>query len=271
MFDAPDPPVQPLMQSDGFAAALRLLGRPPVTLPCGLIVLRRSLAGLPVAMLPRAAPPPDLNAQLAAAGLGRVPLILSPEVPCDLPRALRIAAPRWIGVLPLAGGARARRARMHPKWRNQWRRARDAGIEVTHATLPADLSHPLFEAEQRQRAARGYDGWPLALTCAFAAAAPDQTRLFSARRGGEVIARMLFLCHGGGATYHLGQTTETGRRYHAHNLLLALACDWLEDRGHTILDLGPLDARTPELNRFKLRSGARGRPTGGSWLRWCPI
>ncbi|QFT59748.1 hypothetical protein FIU94_13020 [Sulfitobacter sp. THAF37] len=265
------PMSQPLMQYPAFAAALQLMGLPPVILPGGLMVLRRSVAGVPIAMLPRAVPPPDLSRQLAAAGLGRLPLILSPEVPCKMPRALRLAGSRMMAVLPLDRSAADRRTRMHPKWRNRWRRAQDAGLEVTDAPLPPDLSHPLLRAEQGQRAERGYDGWPLALTCAFAAAAPDRTRVFSARHKGQPIARMLFLRHGNGATYHIGQTTDAGRRHHAHNLLLDAACDWLAAQGCQTLDLGPLDPRTPGLNRFKLRSGAQARPTGGTWLRWRPF
>lgn len=271
MFDAADLPHHPLMQDPAFAAALRLVGQQPVILPGGLMVLQRRICGLPLAMLPRAAPPPDLPDQLRSAGLHRSPLILSPEVPCALPRALRLAPPQQMAILPLGADRATRLARLHPKWRNQWRRAMAASLRITHSPLPADPHHPLLLAEHAQRQKRGYAGWPIPLTCAFAAATPDQTRLFTAMHKGRPIAQMLFLLHGAQASYHIGHTTPEGRADHAHNLLLMAACDWLSDHGYHSLDLGLLAPRTPHLNRFKLRSGAIPRLTGGTWLRWHPL
>lgn len=271
MFDATAAPCHALMQDPAFAAALRLLGQRPVILPGGLMVLHRRIAGLPVSMLPRAAPPADLSDRLRAVGLHRCPLILSPDAPAALPRAIQLQSPRHSALLDLAPPRDARLARLHPKWRNQWRRALDGGLRVSHSALRADPQHPLLRAEDAQRKRRGYGGWPAALTCAFATAAPDQTRLFTAKRRGHVVARMLFLSHGARATYHMGHTTQAGRACHAHNLLLMAAGDWLADRGHISLDLGLLDPRTPGLDRFKLRSGATARPTGGTWLHWHPL
>lgn len=271
MFDAPTLPLRPLMQDPAFAAALSLLGRPPVILPGGSMILRRRLLGLPFAMLPRAMPPPDLTDQLEAAGLGRVPLILSPHSPCPSAPALRLLGPQQMALLDLSTTRDRRIAGLHPKWRNQWRRAMDTDLHLSHGPLPPDPTHPLLVAETRQRQQRRYAGWPIALTCAFAAAAPDQTRLFIARQKGRVVAQMLFLRHGTDATYHIGNTTSDGRAVHAHNLLLMVACDWLAARGHLNLDLGLLHRRTPQLNRFKLRCGAQARPTGGTWLRWRPF
>ncbi|OAN75424.1 hypothetical protein A8B82_16590 [Sulfitobacter sp. EhC04] len=271
MRDTAPPTDTPLMQDPSFAAALRLCGASPVILPGGLMILHRRILGLPVNMLPRTVPPDDLFEQLAAADLHRHPLILSPEVPCHLPRALRLMAAQRRAVLDLCPDPGQRIARLHPKWRNQWRKAGRAGLHLSHAPMPADPSHPLLLAEARQRAQRGYAGWPLPLTRAFAAVAPAQTRLFTARHGRRVVAQMLFLRHGAGATYHIGHTSAEGRRCHAHNLLLITACDWLAAKGHLTLDLGLLHRRTAGLNRFKQRSGARAQPTGGTWLCWHPL
>lgn len=95
MFDASPPSSDhPLMQDRAFAAALRLCGEDLITLPSGHMLLNRRIFGIPVLMLPRAAPPPDLIDQLETLGLQRRPLILSPEHPCKTPRAINVANPR---------------------------------------------------------------------------------------------------------------------------------------------------------------------------------
>ena len=260
-----------LLQDPAFARALRLCGQQPLHLPCGLMVLQRRIAGLRVVMLPRAAPPPDLMDQLAALGLRRCPVILSPEVPCPLPRCLRLARSRDIAVLPLAGSETERRHLLHPKWRNQLKRAEAAGLTVTHGPLPPDPEGAVLARETLQARARGYANWPAPLTAAFAAAAPAQTHLFRASHAGQPVAHMLFLTHGQTATYHLGHTSAEGRSCCAHNLLLWQAGLHLGQQGITHLHLGLLDRRTPGLDRFKLRSGAIRQPTGGTHLLWHPF
>lgn len=271
MFDAVASAPSSLMQDAAFASALRLCGQEPLHLPGGLLVLRRRLFGMPLAMLPRAAPPVDLAAQLRAAGLQAVPLILSPPAPCAMPPSVRLRGSQSCTVLDLTPSQPARRATLHVKWRNQLCRAEEAGLRVSHAPLPPDPNHPLLLAEAAQARARRYAAWPVALNIAFARAAPDQTRLFTARRGRKTVAHMLFLLHSSGATYHIGHICPEGKAANAHNLLLWQGANWLAERGHRQLDLGPLDARAPGLSRFKLRTGAQAQCTGGSWLYWQPL
>ena len=270
MFDAsPLPETHALQQDPAFLAALRACGQTPVELPGGLLVPRRRLAGIQLAMLPRALPPEDLTAQLAAVGLHRLPLILSPERPCRMPRALRICAPRPTTVIDLTPDETTRRALLHPKWRNQLCRAEDGPLHVAHGPFRPD--DPLLGLEAAQARDRGYASWPPPLTAAFARAAPHQTRLFTARLKGTPVAHMLFLTHGNRATYHIGHTTEAGRRENAHNLLLWRACSWLALHGHVSLDTGLMQPTVPGLDRFKLRAGAKPQMMGGTWLRWRPL
>ncbi len=271
MFDARPPDHTPLMQDPAFAAALRRSGQHPVVLRHGLMLLRRRLLGLPVLMLPRAVPPIDLDQHLRDHDLHRLPLVLSPERPCCLPPAMRLRGPQSLARLALQHDRHAARAMLHPKWRNQLRRAEAAGLHLSHGPMAPGIDHPLLKLETAQARARGYANWPAALTAAFAAAAPDQTRLFTARRRGRIIAQMLFLRHGSRASYHIGHITPDGKAGCAHNLLLWQASRWLAARGVDTLDLGLIDPRTPGLNRFKLRSGATATPTGGTWLRWRPL
>lgn len=271
MFDEASLPDHALMQDPAFAQALRHCGQEPRRLPCGQTLLFRRVLGLPLAMLPRAVPPSDLSAELAAIGLARTPVILSPDQPCRLPRALRLKAPRIRLVLSLEGDNADCRARLHPKWRSQLNQVEKRPVHVTQGHLTATAGNTLLEAEHRQARKRGYANWPGALTAAFAVAAPHQTHLFAAAYQGQTIAHMLFLAHGQQATYHIGHITSMGKKLGAHNLLLWRGARFLASRGHKSLDLGLLEPGNPGLNRFKLRTGAQEHITGGTWLYWRPF
>jgi len=268
MFDAaPSGPDLPLMQDPAFAAALRLCGEAPVTLPSGLLLLSRRILGVPVLMLPRVAPPADLAAQLTQAGVQRCPLILSPEIEAGVQGALQIAPPKPLLRIDLTPPRAERRARLHQNWRHQLGQAMRHNLRVRHSPLPAN--HSVLKLEAAQARARRYQNWPAALTAAFAQVAPAQTHLLTAKLRGYPVAFMLFLRHGARATYHIGHTTDEGRGVHAHNLLMWEAMEELAAQGVTFLDLGP--ATTPQIDRFKRRAGATEALTGGTWLRWRPL
>lgn len=272
MFDEPRTATyHPLMQDPAFARALVLYGQQPVTLPCGLTLLKRRLWAMPLLMLPRAAPPENLRNQLRALDLHHHPLILSPERPCTLPRSLRLLPPRERIVWDVSTDLRARRAALHPKWRNQLTKAEQTRLTITSRTLPTTPNHPVLVKEQEQCRSRGYRNWPAPLTAAFAATAPEQTRLFQARCEGKTLAHMLFLTHGSGATYHIGHITTQGKRLGAHNLLLWEAACQLAVQGVQSIDLGLINPHTRGLNRFKLRTGAQSQSTGGTHLIWRPL
>lgn len=270
MFDAaPAPADHSLMQDPAFAAALRLCGEEPVTLRSGLVLLSRRIGGIPVLMLPRAVPPPDLIAQLRQSGLHRRPLILSPETPIIVPRALRIAAPQQIWQLDLRLPPPLLRARLHQKWRHQLVQAERGPLRVLERPLAPD--HPLLALETAQARSRRYRNWPAPLTAAFAQAAPAQTHLFTALLRGHAVAHMLFLTHGSRATYHIGHATDAARAVQAHNLLFWQALMRFSRNGITCLDLGRSTPDAAGLDRFKSRTGARRVETAGSWLRWTPL
>ena len=86
MFDEPSGvAAHALMQDPAFAAALRRLGQHPLTLPCGLTLLSRRIAGMRILMLPRAVPPDDIAVQLRTLGMHRRPLLFSPPHPANCP------------------------------------------------------------------------------------------------------------------------------------------------------------------------------------------
>lgn len=271
MFDESRSPAHALMQNPAFARALRICGQHPRHLPGGLMVLHRRFAGVPVAMLPRAAPPKDLPDQLRAIGLHRTPLFLSPDRPVPLSRTRQLRSPRVAIIWEIPFDEDACRKALHPKWRNQLRRAEALGLTVSRSNLQPDPNGPLLRQAADDAKAGGFAQWPAALTAAFAACAPHQTHVFRAHLGGNDIAHMVFLSHGNAATYHIGQTSIVGRANSAHNLLLWHAARHFAQLEISELDLGLADAKTPGLDRFKLRTGARQRATGGTHLYWHPF
>jgi len=176
----------PLMQDPAFASALKAVGQSPLVLPSGLVILQRRFAGMRVAMLPRAQVPDDIADQLRAAGVRRVPLILSPEAPQRPPRALRLRAPVARAVIDLHTPPAERRRALHVKWRNQLAKAEGANLRIRVTPAPAQASHRIYRLETDQSKTRRYSHWPCALTAAFATLAPEQTHLFTATHLGHV-------------------------------------------------------------------------------------
>ncbi|MEY8839109.1 GNAT family N-acetyltransferase, partial [Cribrihabitans sp. XS_ASV171] len=181
MFDAtPDPP--PLVQSAEFEATLRSLGQRPRRLADGTLVLRRRVAGLPLALVSRARIDPNtLPWLLADAGLSRAMLLLNPETPVPLPGALPLVTPAHVAELDLTGDLHAR---LHQKWRNRLAHARRHSLHVAHGAMPDRADHWLLAADAAQGRARRYRGWPAALTLAYARATPGAARLFTAQHQG---------------------------------------------------------------------------------------
>ncbi len=285
MLDAESPgeKPRPLQQHSRFAAALTALGQKPLLLDRSdlckpqLLVLRRKISGaLPLAMVSRM-PVDDAASDLRtlAQTLGRSPVILSPDSPC--PQfgqlgAVPLMTPATVAEIDLSAPQEARRASLHQKWRNRLKQAERSRLRIARQNMPTDPDHWLLQADKAQRRVRGYRTWPAALTLAFARANPGHAKLFTAFDNRDPVAAMLFLAHAPGATYHVGFSTDRGRRLSAHNLILWTAANWLADKGCTRLELGLLDtANAPGLARFKLGSGASSRRLGGTWLLWSPL
>lgn len=260
-----------LMQDAAFASALRRCGETPVRLPGGDLLLHRWVCGIPLAMLPRKAPPADLAAQLGQRGLARMPVILSPDQPTDIRGAIRLAGARERAVLSLAPDDADARAALHVKWRNQLKRAENSALAVQFEPFNSQNGNRILRIETEQSKRRGYVNWPAALTQAFADSAPDQTHLATARLKDKAVAHMLFLTHGQHASYHIGHNSVQGRALNAHNLLLWQGARRLAALGFDTLDLGLIEKGAIGLNRFKLRTGASRIKTGGTWLYWRPF
>ncbi|MBL8561019.1 MAG: GNAT family N-acetyltransferase [Gemmobacter sp.] len=236
-------------------------------------------------MIPRDAPPlqqsPAYGQAMAALGarahaVGAVHLIERPglrliqRATLTLPEARRLArfpgatiltAPlHGPGLLPLVTARHhaewdlspppeALRAGLHGKWRNALRRGEALHLGQDDPRALADLL--AREAEQARH--RRYRSLP----AGFVAHWPGPRLLLHLRHKGGLEAAMLFLIHGGAATYHIGWTSAAGRARQAHRAMLWQAALHLRAAGVRRLDLGPVDSTNPGLARFKLGTGAR--------------
>ncbi|MEO0936787.1 MAG: GNAT family N-acetyltransferase [Pseudomonadota bacterium] len=266
MFDAlPDTALTPLQQSAEYAAALTLFGSPPLHVPGGPLVLVRRFGPVTLGMIPRGGAD-ALERLRAQPGWARRPVILSPDAPGHA-AGLPLISPAHVATLDLTIGASALRAGLKGKWRNRLVRAEALGLRIGRRALPDRTDQWLFRAEAAMQAARRYRTWPAALTLCYARVNPGKAVLFTATDKGHTVAAMLFLRHGHGATYHIGQTSAEGRARHAHTALMWAAIKWHAAHGVRQLELGTIDTESaPGLARFKRGTGARVRPLGGTWL-----
>ncbi|MGB0438783.1 MAG: GNAT family N-acetyltransferase [Paracoccaceae bacterium] len=184
---------------------------------------------------------------------------------------------RDLGLFPLMTGASLARvslgpvadmrARLHQKWRNRLVKGTHSGLQVRLSRLPPDPDHWLLRAEAQQQIQRKYRNLPAPLIAAFAAANPRDALICEALHNGTPVAGQVILRHGTMATYQVGVTTATGRRHHAHRILLWHAMQHLAEDGVDALELGIVDSQTaPGLARFKLGTGAQVVTLGGTWL-----
>lgn len=269
-----------LAQSAEFQRALTAQGQAPIILPelnNSLVTTRHFAAGFSLAMINRAPlPQPDqLLKALKANGLGRTPVILSPEQPSPaLARigALPLVSPSFVARLDLNKSPDQHKASLHQKWRNRLTRAQSHGLKISRQNLPPDARHWLFAADQLQQRQRAYRSWPTELTLAYAKENKGKAKLFQAFHGKDPVAAILILRHGLGATYHVAHATPMGKSLSAHNLLIWEAITWLASKGCQQLDLGLINTEeAPGLARFKLGTGARLSQLGGTWALWPPL
>jgi hypothetical protein len=167
------------------------------------------------------------------------------------------------------------RAGFESSWRNKLGKAEKSALVVQKAGLKPAQYRWLLDAENKQRAKRGYQGMPLAMTehwqeAKAAGAGGDRgagLAVFRADLGRDPAAGMLFLIHGKRATYHVGWTSEEGRNNAAHNLILWTAMKELRARGVTVLDLGGVNTQSGAgIARFKIETGGRVLERAGVYV-----
>ncbi|MBT8412026.1 MAG: GNAT family N-acetyltransferase, partial [Octadecabacter sp.] len=160
-----------------------------------------------------------------------------------------------------------RRRRMHPKWRNQLRKAESHRLRLRELVWDG-TPHWLTTQASAVARKRGFRTLPTALLACFAQINKGDALIFEAYAKGHPIAAILALRHGATATYQTGWTSAEGRALHAHNQLLDHAASRLAQLGHTTFDLGLVETDTaPALTHFKCGTGAAVRRLGGTWIR----
>ncbi len=255
----------PLQQHPHFAACLRANGRQVVETAHGHMLLRR-VGPLPVGLISRG------RAEMLDAPRPKgCTVLFTPDDPSDDSMRgagfWRLRAPVEVAEWDISHPTDKLAAQLRKTWRHGLEPAQDARLKLSITSMPPSGDHWLLIAEQRQARERGYRALPLWLTRAWATLHPKDATLIEARRGGELVAGMVFLRHGKTATYHISHATPLGKKLGAHRLMLWRAAAHFARKGVVRLDLGTLDrANAPGLAQFKLGTGAKARGLGGTWI-----
>lgn len=191
-------------------------------------------------------------------------------VPASLKGMHRVMTGYSTVVLDLAQDEKSLREGLHSKWRNQaLRQLRGPSLDIQFKSNMRDCRF-LLERELAQRATRNFHGLPTDFVPAFidGHARPEQGYFVAtAQHEGRVIAAMLFLLHGLGATYHMGWSDDEGRKLSAHNVMLWQAMLHLKKQGIARLDLGGINTHDlPGISRFKLATGGQVLTLAGTYF-----
>jgi serine/alanine adding enzyme len=142
--------------------------------------------------------------------------------------------------------------RMHRHHRRVVRKALAAGVEATATVAPESLEAfgTLYERTMDRREAAGFYYFPAAYWRALETDLREHVVLFEAGKD----AALLCLAAPPWLHYHLGASSEAGRRLGASTLLFLEAARWARELGYTRFHLGGglRGARDP-LYEFKLR------------------
>lgn len=161
------------------------------------------------------------------------------------------------------------RKQQNGKWRNRLVAAEKSDLVVEPVGSKPAQYRWLLETEEGQRSARGYRATPAQLVPAFVDAKKDRKSLLILRADldRERVAAMMFLIHGRSATYHMGWSSEVGRKLGAHNLIFWNALPELQARGVSRLDLGGVNTGSGAgIARFKIGTGGDVITCSGTWF-----
>ncbi|AGH99132.1 hypothetical protein A11S_2337 [Micavibrio aeruginosavorus EPB] len=151
----------------------------------------------------------------------------------------------------------ARRARLRKSWRNELTKAqKNTALHIDWATTPRTIDEAIA-GYHADRTLRGYPGPSVKMVRALARQffATNNLLVGAVRAHNETIAMVMLLIHGASATYQIGWTTDVGREYHAHHLLLWDSSVILKQRGIRDFDLGGISDDKDGLAIFKTGLG----------------
>ncbi|MAI88886.1 GNAT family N-acetyltransferase [Ponticaulis sp.] len=202
-------------------------------------------------------------------------ITLTPDAPIELKKYNRVMTGDATVRLDLTQDEETLRAALDGKWRNRLVAAEKSNLKFTSAGQKAGQYQWLLEEERKQRTKKGYHGLPPALVelwqddKARAKGADKRAglRIFRADFGKDAAGAMMFLTHGAMTTYHIGWSSDDGRKAGAHNLILWNAMLALKAEGYSVLDLGGVNtASGAGIARFKLGTGGEIVRRPGSFV-----
>lgn len=217
-----------------------------------------------IGLLKRSLPVPRLRAALISPDAPT-----SPELLAETQGLWRVMTGYSTVILDLTAPLEALRAGLDGKWRNRLAKAEsDAAFSArVEPSLPE--ARRLLERESQQRAERRFHGLPTDFVQAYIEACTSREQAFAvsyAQSRKETQAALLFLIHGNTATYHIGWSSDAGRKTNAHNLLMWRGIEYLRRIGVKRLDLGGVNTRAlPGITRFKLGTGGQVLTLAGSF------
>ena len=146
-------------------------------------------------------------------------------------------------------------AGMHLNHRRAVRKAQKAGVTVTSGEGVGGFV-PLYEATMRRAAASPFYFFPSSYWEALERAGVLR---FDAQRDGDLVASALCLASPPWLHYHLGASSDEGRRIGAMHELFLEAATWARARGYERFHLGGgVGGRDDSLHEFKRRFDAGG-------------
>lgn len=157
---------------------------------------------------------------------------------------------------------------MSGNWRNALRLAekREPSLVVTEGAADIAQDMALYDTFHKQKRFVGPSGSFVA-AIAEAGKATSDVLVLTADAGPDRIAGIVLIKHGRCATYYISWTSDKGRQYSAHNLLLWRGIQSLRNSGIRWLDLGGLNTGPGAgVARFKLGLGPDVFTLAGTFL-----
>lgn len=171
-------------------------------------------------------------------------------------------------MLDLSQPLSALRAGLHPYWRNRLSAAERSGLKLAVLSHDSAELPRILAEEQIQRQRKRFYALPLGFIDHYLEEGGTESALIlQASWQSRPVAVMLFLIHGGSATYQLGWSQAQGRALNAHNLILWNAIEQLKQRGIDKLDLGGVNTHDlPGISRFKINTGGEVITYAGGYV-----
>ena len=150
-------------------------------------------------------------------------------------------------------------AALRPNWLGSLKKAQKSDLHIEW-DINGKFYPWLRERYVLDKAVRGYNGISPKLLDNLAALSPPSPLMIigKAFKDGEDIAGILILLHRQSATYQIGWSSDAGRKYAAHHLLLWQARQQLVKYGINDFDLGGFNDEDAAagIKNFKLGTGA---------------